>query len=458
MTTTYDVRIHKTEVWTGKKTTTYYVRWKVASRPWKEPFKTSALADSFRSDLISASRRGEAFDVVTGRPISMSRTTKEMTWYAFACDYMDMKWGPAAATYRRSLSEALTAITVALFETDRGQPEGVLLRSALHKWAFNTNRRGDPNCPQKVAEALRWVEQHTKTVSCISEPSVLRSILSTIENKLDGTAAAASVVSKRRRVLFNALEYAVELGLLTANPLLTFKWRPPKVSSAIGARSVVNPIQARTLLRAVGEAQPGGSRLIAFFGLMYFSALRPEEAANVRKHNLALTDDGWGELHIDEATPYAGTAWTNSGRHRDQRQLKNRARGDGRTVPCPPELTKLLHDHLARFGTADDCRLFRGERVDELPHLTYMRAWRAARRATFSDAIYSSPLARTPYALRHACVSTWLNGGVPATQVAEWAGHSVEVLLKVYAKCLDGQDGVARRRVQEALGHSTLEP
>ncbi|MBV9728414.1 MAG: integrase [Pseudonocardiales bacterium] len=91
--------------------------------------------------------------------------------------------------------------------------------------------------------------------------------------------------------------------------------------------------------------------------------------------------------------------------------------------------------------------------MDELPHLAYMRAWRAARRATFTDEIYSSPLARTPYALRHACVSTWLNGGVPATQVAEWAGHSVEVLLKVYAKCLDGQGGIARRRVQEALGH-----
>jgi hypothetical protein len=50
-------------------------------------------------------------------------------------------------------------------------------------------------------------------------------------------------------------------------------------------------------------------------------------------------------------------------------------------------------------------------------------------------------------------VSTWLNGGVPATQVAEWAGHSVEVLLKVYAKCLDGQDETARRRVMAALGH-----
>jgi hypothetical protein len=42
--------------------------------------------------------------------------------------------------------------------------------------------------------------------------------------------------------------------------------------------------------------------------------------------------------------------------------------------------------------------------------------------------------------------------GVPATQVAEWAGHSVHVLLKVYAKCIEGQDEAARRRIQEALG------
>jgi integrase len=457
MATSYDVRIYKSEVWKGKRTTTYYVRWKTGARAWKEPFKTRALADSFRSDLMSAARKGEAFDVATGLPVSMSRTTGEMTWYSFACAYMDMKWGPAAATYRRSISEALTAITPALFDTDRGRHNSVLIRSALHKWAFNSNRRHDPERPAKVTEALRWVEQHTKPMSCLSDPSVLRSILSTIGSKIDGTAAVASVVSKRRRVLFNALEYAVELGLLTANPLPAFKWRPPKVSSAINRRSVVNPIQARTLLRSVSEAQRGRPRLAAFFGLMYFSGLRPEEAANVRKHNLSLPEKGWGELHIDEATPYAGGAWTNSGKHRDRRQLKNRARGEGRTVPCPPELTTMLHDHLERFGVGSDGRLFPGERVAELPHLTYMRVWREARRATFTDEVYESPLARTPYDLRHACVSTWLNGGVPATQVAEWAGHSVEVLLKIYAKCLDGQDEVARLRVQEALGHHEAE-
>ncbi len=53
---------------------------------------------------------------------------------------------------------------------------------------------------------------------------------------------------------------------------------------------------------------------------------------------------------------------------------------------------------------------------------------------------------------RHACVSTWLNGGIPPAQVAEWAGHSVAILLKVYAKCIDGQDHIARRRIEDALG------
>jgi hypothetical protein len=28
----------------------------------------------------------------------------------------------------------------------------------------------------------------------------------------------------------------------------------------------------------------------------------------------------------------------------------------------------------------------------------------------------------------------------------------VAILLKIYAKCLDGQDDIARRRIEEALG------
>ena len=83
---------------------------------------------------------------------------------------------------------------------------------------------------------------------------------------------------------------------------------------------------------------------------------------------------------------------------------------------------------------------------------TYARVWRAAQKAALTSAQQRTPLGRVPYQLRHAAVSLWLTAGVPATQVAEWAGHSVHVLLKVYAKCIEGQDEAARRRIQEALG------
>jgi len=48
-------------------------------------------------------------------------------------------------------------------------------------------------------------------------------------------------------------------------------------------------------------------------------------------------------------------------------------------------------------------------------------------------------------------VSTWLNGGVPAPGVAAWVGRSVDVLLRVYAKCISGQEDAVRRRVEPAL-------
>jgi integrase len=67
--------------------------------------------------------------------------------------------------------------------------------------------------------------------------------------------------------------------------------------------------------------------------------------------------------------------------------------------------------------------------------------------------VAASPLARTPYDLRHAAVSTWLNGGIPSADVAKWAGHSVEILHKIYAKCLDGSAETLRQKIDRALDH-----
>jgi integrase len=123
-------------------------------------------------------------------------------------------------------------------------------------------------------------------------------------------------------------------------------------------------------------------------------------------------------------------------------------------VPIPPPLTRILRTHLDQFGPGRDGRIFSGVHGGELAAITYRRAWDKARSTALTPTEYASPLARRVYDLRHACVSTWLNGGVAPAQVAEWAGHSVAVLLRVYAKCIDGQDQIAKRRIENALRES----
>ncbi|MEU8197632.1 hypothetical protein AB0C10_27990 [Microbispora amethystogenes] len=80
------------------------------------------------------------------------------------------------------------------------------------------------------------------------------------------------------------------------------------------------------------------------------------------------------------------------------------------------------------------------------------RIWDEARRPALSPGSTARRWRSGVYDLRHACLSTWLNAGVSPKQVAEWAGNSVEVLLRTYAKCLVGQDEVSMRRISETLG------
>jgi integrase len=284
-----------------------------------------------------------------------------------------------------------------------------------------------------------------------------RQVLDVATSLLDGSRAAPDTMRKHRMLLVNALDYAVELELLDDNPIKSLKWTPPASAGSreIDRRSVVNHLQARALLKAVSEQQPSGPRLVAFFALMYYSALRPEEAVNVHAHNVSLpptTDlDSWGELELVGARPHAGRRWTDDGALRESRSLKHRHRGEVRLVPVPPPLEMILRRHLTEFPDGPQGRLFYGVRSDDLPSTTYMRAWREARQAALTVREQASPLAKRPYDLRHACVSTWLNAGVPAPQVAEWAGHSVDVLLRIYARCIAGQDIQAKIRIAAAL-------
>jgi hypothetical protein len=53
--------------------------------------------------------------------------------------------------------------------------------------------------------------------------------------------------------------------------------------------------------------------------------------------------------------------------------------------------------------------------------------------------------------LRHSGITWRLNSGVPATEIAAWAGHSVEMLMRVYARCVAGMEDVWIARMEATL-------
>ncbi len=306
---------------------------------------------------------------------------------------------------------------------------------------------------------MAWLERQSPSLTKLNEATVLRAILSRLATRQGGAASAPTTFARKRATLHSALEYAVELELMTANPLKRVRWKAPPPSDVVDRRVVVNPTQARDLLAAVWDRDPA---LAAFFACLYYAGMRPAEARNLRANDCTLPEVGWGALLLTGSHQSSGSAWTDSARAGEDRGLKHRGRQDTRFIPAHRELVASLRRHIDTFPLGRDGQLFvtRTGRAGvpisppyDNPVATgaIYRAWHRAREATLTERQLQSALGRRPYDLRHACLSTWLNAGVPPARVAGWAGHSVEVLLRVYAKCVDGDDQAALRRIDQAL-------
>jgi integrase len=315
--------------------------------------------------------------------------------------------------------------------------------------------RGAGTPPDDLSRAVRWLEANTVPVTALNDPVLVRKVLDQLATLMNGRPAAPTTIARKRAVFYGALRYAVELGRLESHPMDRIRWSAPRSNDEVDRRIVINPQQAEQLLAAVHEREP---ELTAFFGCLYYAALRPAEALHLRIDDCELPAEGWGWLHLTGSTQHAESDWSDSGDPREDRGLKHRARSAVRDVPAAPVLVDLLRRHVAANGVGADGRVFQSSyRRGPVSLATYTRAWRQAREGALTPAQQRSPLAKVPYHLRHAAVSLWLNSGVPATQVAEWAGHSVHVLLRVYAHCIDGQDESTRRRIEAALTLGTTD-
>ena len=225
------------------------------------------------------------------------------------------------------------------------------------------------------------------------------------------------------------------------------------MDSAVDRRRVASPAQMRQLLdaiRSTGKSQ--GARLVALYGCMYYGMLRPPEAVSLLLDECELPATCWGRLEFREVRSAAGREWTDDGQVHEARKPKGGPKNSVRRVPIPPELVRLLRGHIESYGTAPDGRLFWTYRGGVCYPSTLWQMLRKARAAAFPPAVVASPLACRPYDFRHAGISWRLNAGVPGPQVAEWAGHSVEVLFRTYAHCIDGDDERWHKQMEDFLG------
>jgi len=244
----FNVRVFAIRRRPGRK---FEVRWRVGGRDRSRSFMTRALADSYRAELVRAARKGLAFAPGTGEPESWALGPEPVTWYHHAVAYAEMKWPHLAPHSRASLADALATVTPLLTRETGRRPAAQILRAALYGHAFNARRR--PGAPgPDTASALAWMERASLPVSQLGDPRVIRAALDGLCARLDGSPAAASTITRKRAVFHDALGYAVELGLLPANPAGLVRCRAPRAAVAVSPATVPQP--------GAGPGDPGPGR------------------------------------------------------------------------------------------------------------------------------------------------------------------------------------------------------
>ncbi|MFF8481858.1 integrase [Streptomyces antibioticus] len=450
MAMSYNVRFWEIRERPGRRKP-FQIRWTVNGREKSESFITPALADSRRSKLMTAAREGEPFDEHTGLPASELRVIKQRTtWYDLAQEYIEHRWDRTPGNTRRTLADAFATITPALVQPGATYSDRRVLRRALYSWAFN-KKAWQCEPAEEWLDALAWMKRNSLPVSALAEADVLRRALDALCRKLDGNAAAAKTARRKRAAFNEVLNTAVEKGYFTENPLAGLRWQAPAVNEEVDPAAVPNPAQVLRLLEAVARQRGRGPHLEAFFGCMYFAAMRPAEGIHLRIDQCHLPKTGWGMLNLSGGVVASGKGWTDDGEVYEVHSLKRRAMSATRPVPIPPQFVRMLRAHVERFGVAPDGRLFRNQAGNYVDAAAYGVTWARAREYALTRTERTSRLAKRPYDLRHAGISFWLYSGVDPAECARRAGQSIQVLFCHYAKFLDGVQEQANRLIEQSM-------
>ncbi|MFI7118263.1 tyrosine-type recombinase/integrase [Amycolatopsis sp. NPDC049868] len=437
---------------TGKKRRRPYgVRWITAGREHSQWFTTKALAKAELSKLQQAMNRGEAFDIETGLPESMYRKERSPTLLRVAREYLNHVWPDLSPNSRGRLVDGL-AVAVQGFLTEEPDAEPAVIRRLLTTFALPPDGATVEPTPEGL-ELAAWLADHSRQVVELADQDGVTEVGRALRTNLDGKRAANSTVDTRKGALVQALGFAVDKTYLGENPFSGLNLVKFRDVQAVDPGVVVNPLQARELLASVSYVRPRGRNRSwrPFFAALYYGGIRPSEARFLAEQHCELPRTGWGALVLPNSLGRSAARYSDDGQTYQVRSLKHRADTATRTVPIPPVLVRLFLDHLDEVGTGPDGRLFWGKGGAPISNASYTDIWRRARLLGLPPRLAGSMLAGRPYDLRHAAVSSWIAAGVPLPDVADRAGHTVDMLTKVYAKFVHGTRSTANRKIEMFL-------
>ena len=353
--TSYDVKFWDTRKIGDTARGRWRVRWAVAGREHCKSFAAKPLADGFLTTLKDATRDGTPFDDGhrPARPAQAARG-REVTWYDHARAYTEMKWPDLAAELppvgrrgphhhhpgpdppRAAAPPTLASCARPCSATRSTPPPATPARPRRHHRAPWTGSRTRP---------CRWPRWKTRTPSA---PSWTPAPGSWTASPPPRPPAAASGPCSH-----NALGYAVERRPAARQPP-----RPDPVESRRRRRDRRPPRRrqprpGRALL--AGRPRPGhraGEHLEAFFGCLYYAALRPAEAVALREADCVLPAAGWGRIDLAASAARAGPGWTDDGAAARNAASSTAPPARPAASPSRPSWSTCSAPTSARYGTS----------------------------------------------------------------------------------------------------------
>ncbi len=423
---------------TPKDKRRYVVRWRVDGRDCKRRFKVKAEAERYRSKLLTATTDGARFDRSTGLPVSWQ--AEAVTWWTWSCEWLALKWPRWAGTSRKSGAEALVAFTPHLVQPSAPPPP-----ATLKGWLWNTGY--NPTAVPEPGPERAWLEHWSVSLDLI-EPHTLEQALTAATTRADGQPNAATVTKRRRDLIGAVFNAAVRRRLIDSNPMDRIEWTAPRQSTQVDVTVLPTMANVDDLIAHVASLRTSGARYAGFFAIMVYAGLRPSEAAALRVSDLELPAEGWGTARLRDSTPSPGRRYSGTTGTRQAKALKHRADNEIRPVPLPPPLVEILRFYLARWPPTTEL-VFTNAAGRSVTPENYGKVWNRTKHKVWPPGHIAADA--VPYDLRHIAATVMLRAGVPLAEAARRLGHSIDVLLRVYAGVFDDDEARSNIAIEHEL-------